>query len=61
MRLAKITQKSGNDVHVHPNHIVTVATGKAGETIILLDDFKTALSSASSVADVVKEINDAMK
>lgn len=62
MRLAKITQKSGQDVYVNPAQVRTVLHDKTrGETYIYVDDPNKPTITATLLADVVKEIDDAMQ
>ena len=63
MRLAKITQPTGEDWYVNPAHVLMVIPdGKPPTTLIIFNELKErSVTSKSSVADVVKEIDDAMR
>jgi hypothetical protein len=61
VRLAKIPQKSGVDVHVNLAKVVTVGTDqRTGETVITLDD-QGVIKTSGKVADIINEIDAAMK
>lgn len=62
MRLVKITQsKSQTDVYINPTAVIIVMLDKSGKTMIQVEGNNTPVVTDTSLADVVNEINDAMK